>query len=247
MKTDKCEFTIGVNPGYHSKYKFFHNAKYYIKGIINSRKFISRIQTASRFVRDMTGIYVSWDVKKQKTVYAPEWGCPPKGECTYVLSAVRNPLFETDSDKWKDAVSRCIKALKKLNNQTTVSVCFSEVDFQYFTNKPINTSTATETYFLLIILPIHCKRAISDIIKDVASDTNSKIMVGEITEEESKDKYKSPAQVIVDQYTARSQLSPLIYKISITSNQHDCVQCKDILIKNFINAGYFVNEIKKGE
>lgn len=243
MKTDKCEFTIGVNPRYYEKHRFFHNMKYYIEGIINTRKFISRIQTTSKFVLDTTGIYVSWNVAKQRTVYAPTWGCPPRGERAYVLSAVRNPIFDTDSDKWKHAVTECITALKKLNKQVTVSVTFSKVDFQYFVTKPTkeDNSKITENYYVLITLPEYGnKRTIGDVIEYAEVNTKCEVKAIETVTTDDQ-KIKSPAQVIVDEYTNQQSKNSFIYRLSITSKRNcrdDCSKCILEIINALSNIGY---------
>lgn len=123
MKTDKFEFTIGVTEGY------FHNNENANMNLIHL------VDKCSREVEEATGIYVSFNIIPTITIYKTEWGCPIDGEKTYTLSAVRNPKFNDDKEKWKDS---CIDVMLKLKNelkQSTVISEFSEIHIRYWISK----------------------------------------------------------------------------------------------------------------
>lgn len=123
MKTNKFEFTIGVTEGY------FHNNE-------NANlDFINLVDKCSREVEEITGIYITFNIIPTITLYKTEWGCPDEGEKTYTLSAVRNPKFNDDADKWKDS---CFDVMLKLKNelqQSTVISEFSEIQIKYWISK----------------------------------------------------------------------------------------------------------------
>lgn len=206
MKTDRCEFTIGVVPGYYNDHGPIYNFLNIIRGAFIARDFTHTVQDVSETICKETNIYISWNISKTKTVYRDKWGCPPNGESTYTLSAVRNPEFESDSEKWKDAVMKCINILKDIMGQKTVSVIFSEVEFYYLKdNKESNVSiekinTITKTYPTAITKFIgkDIKRSIKDILAEVQSNTDCKISIDVI--DIVSYNTNSPAQVIANQY-----------------------------------------------
>lgn len=123
MKTDKFEFTIGVTEGY------FHNNE---NANIN---FIHLVDKCSREVEELTGIYISFNIIPTITLYKTEWGCPEGGEKTYTISAVRNPKFNDDKDKWKDSCTDVMLKLKNELKQSTVMSEFSEIQVRYWISK----------------------------------------------------------------------------------------------------------------
>ena len=118
-KTDKFEFTIGVTEGY------FHNNE-------NSNiDFVELVDKCSREVEELTGMYASFNIAPVVTLYKAEWGCPKGGEKTYVLSAIRNPKFNSDKWIWS---SSCLNVMMKLKNelkQSSVTGEFSKVELVY--------------------------------------------------------------------------------------------------------------------
>lgn len=118
-KTDKFEFTIGITEGY------FHNNE-------NSDiDFVELVDKCCRVVEEMTGIYVSFNIAPIITLYKSEWGCPKGGEHTYVLSAIRNPKFNSDKYIWSSSCINVMMKLKKELRQSSVTGEFSKVEMVY--------------------------------------------------------------------------------------------------------------------
>ena len=119
MKTDKCVFTIGVTEGY------FHNNE-------NSDvDIIKLVDECSRFIEELFGAYISFNIIPSTFIYKTEWGCPNEGEKAYTLSAVRNPKFNDNPEEWKNNCTRIARKLQQELKQETVTVEFSEVEMVY--------------------------------------------------------------------------------------------------------------------
>ncbi len=63
-------------------------------------------------------------------IYSPDWGCPVGGESIVKIEGSCNPQF-ADPDKFKDAVLRIARALKKELQQSTLTIEFFESDIVY--------------------------------------------------------------------------------------------------------------------
>ena len=121
--SDTTEFglNIGINAGY------FH---------ANEEKDPVKIVTekwhklAEEIFKDC-GIYIGAVICQSKTVYRPEWGCPPGGEDTLTISGVRNPEFQTNDDLWKIAVSRVAIRLASELQQSAAYLTFKKVELLY--------------------------------------------------------------------------------------------------------------------
>lgn len=118
-QTDKFEFTIGVTEGY------FHNNEN------NNVNFAELVDKCSRETEKETGVYISFNIIPIVTLYKSEWECPKGGEQTYILSAIRNPMFNNDKTSWK---FNCLHTMMRLKNelkQSSVTGDFSEVEMVY--------------------------------------------------------------------------------------------------------------------
>lgn len=88
-----------------------------------------------------TGIYVSAAVAPSRTVYRREWGCPPGGEDTVVISGLRNPAFDSEEtycgefegrdDSWRKVVVAVSLAVAKRFGQSSAYLTFEVVTFYY--------------------------------------------------------------------------------------------------------------------
>ncbi len=74
-------------------------------------------------------------VTASRTAYNPDWGCPAGGEVTATVTGESNPAFDKDTEAYKAAVLRVVKAVKAELKQSTVRVVFTEVaEYHYLTN-----------------------------------------------------------------------------------------------------------------
>ena len=69
------------------------------------------------------------------TVYSQEWGSPKGGELCYRITCQRNPIYDTNPERFKEAVIYNVKVLKKKLKQKTVTMSISDVDLIYFTGE----------------------------------------------------------------------------------------------------------------
>ena len=73
-------------------------------------------------------------IAESRTAYNPDWGCPKGGEVTATVTGESNPEFDKDSEAYKAAVLRIVKAVKCELKQSTVRVAFHDVsDYVYLT------------------------------------------------------------------------------------------------------------------
>ncbi|PLS14718.1 hypothetical protein CVD28_26455 [Bacillus sp. M6-12] len=77
-------------------------------------------------------VYVSAIAHKSKAVYRSEWGCPEGGEDTVTFTASSNPKYNSDIDRWKEAVMAVTKKLKEMLGQDTVTLEFEETEILFF-------------------------------------------------------------------------------------------------------------------
>lgn len=132
MRTEKFTFTIGVTPGYS------HNNEN------ADASFVEMIDAAARIIEEDYGYYISFNIVPTTTLYKEEWGCPAGGEKTYQLSAVRNPIFAPNKNKWQLCCSLVANHLRVVLDQTTVTGEFSEVEMSYFNNDFISEGGSHE-------------------------------------------------------------------------------------------------------
>ena len=80
-----------------------------------------------------TGIYLSTETRPTSVHYKKEWGCPSEigGEDCICIEILRNPKFNSDPVKWKDACLELMRELKASLNQSTISVQFFNIEMHY--------------------------------------------------------------------------------------------------------------------
>ncbi|GAA0182521.1 hypothetical protein SH2C18_48880 [Clostridium sediminicola] len=120
-KSIKFEIVTGINKGY------FHNNE---SG--NNIQRVSKLwQKIAKEEFDRSGIYVSAIILESKTVYNEDWGCPPGGEDTVVITGVANLEFVDNLSHWKDTVLNLAKKIKSKLEQKTITCEFRDVEMRY--------------------------------------------------------------------------------------------------------------------
>ena len=127
METSKFELNIGVTPGY------FHKNEG-----TGEQSVEALFQEIAEEVYKATNIAVAGIVTPAKTVYRTEYGCPPTGEDTFVITGLLNLTFIANHEspvavdfEWRKAVTTIAEKLRKKLNQTTAYLSFSRVWFIY--------------------------------------------------------------------------------------------------------------------
>ena len=91
-------------------------------------KFNSLYYEIAKKVWDEDGTFVTSLIKKSRAVYP---GCP-RGEEVYIIEGTRNSYFTPDKEKYKNAVNRVSRILATILKQTTYSITWSTVHYNYF-------------------------------------------------------------------------------------------------------------------
>jgi hypothetical protein len=92
---------------------------------------------------DTSKIGVGGVITASRTAYNPDWGCPAGGELTATVSGESNPEFDKDTEAYKAAVLRIVKAVKTALKQSTVRVAFHEVDDYVYLTKEDEAAAAS--------------------------------------------------------------------------------------------------------
>lgn len=112
----RVEFTLGVYPGYNHDNSTYYGSKH------NETSFYRAVMKYLESNADKFGMYIPFVVIPSRVLYKTEWGCPVEGEETYTFSAVCNPNFNDDNDKWLLAALLCADGLRQRFDQNTVTV-----------------------------------------------------------------------------------------------------------------------------
>lgn len=91
-------------------------------------KFYSLFYEIAQKVWEEDGTFVTALIKKTRVLYP---GCP-RGEEVYVIEGTRNAYFDKDKAKYKNAVNRVARILAAELNQTTFSITWNDVHYNYF-------------------------------------------------------------------------------------------------------------------
>lgn len=67
-------------------------------------------------------IYVEFQTSRVECVYNEDWGCPKGGEPCILMTAIANPKFIKDIDKWQEVAVEIIETMKKIYEQHTVTI-----------------------------------------------------------------------------------------------------------------------------
>ena len=91
-------------------------------------KFNSLYYEIAKKVWEEDGTFVTALIKKARVVYP---GCP-RGEEVYIIEGSRNSYFTLDPQRYKNAVNRVARILAAELNQTTFSITWNDVHYNYF-------------------------------------------------------------------------------------------------------------------
>lgn len=129
MKTEKYEIVIGIIEGYDPDADSLS-----VRPDIGLRDMCILYQKISQEnpIQVVSGV-----IDQVVTVYSQEWGSPKGGELCYRITCQRNPVFDNDPQRFKEAVIYNVKVLKKKLKQKTVTMTISDTDLIYFTDKKI--------------------------------------------------------------------------------------------------------------
>lgn len=129
MKTEKYEIVIGIIEGYDPDADSLS-----VRPDIGLRDMCILYQKISQEnpIQVVSGV-----IDQVVTVYSQEWGSPKGGELCYRITCQRNPVFDNDPQRFKEAVIHNVKVLKKKLKQKTVTMTISDTDLIYFTDKKI--------------------------------------------------------------------------------------------------------------
>lgn len=92
------------------------------KSEVNIDDFNWCLQRVQKEVYEKYGLYVAFQTSIVDCVYHAEWGCPSIGEPCALMTAIANPKFINDLDKWQEAALEIITKMKELASQSTVTV-----------------------------------------------------------------------------------------------------------------------------
>ena len=127
MKTEKYEIIIGIIEGYDPDADSLS-----VRPDISLKDMCILYQNISQEnpIQVVSGV-----IDQVVTVYSQEWGSPKGGELCYRITCQRNPIYDTNSERFKEAVIYNVKVLKKKLKQKTVTMSISDVELIYFTDK----------------------------------------------------------------------------------------------------------------
>lgn len=127
MKTEKYEIIIGIIEGYDPDADSLS-----VRPDISLKDMCILYQNISQEnpIQVISGV-----IDQVVTVYSQEWGSPKGGELCYRITCQRNPIYDTNPERFKEAVIYNVKVLKKKLKQKTVTMSISDVDLIYFTDK----------------------------------------------------------------------------------------------------------------
>lgn len=91
-------------------------------------KFNSLYYEIAKKVWEEDGTFVTALIKKARVVYP---GCP-RGEEVYIIEGSRNSYFTLDPQRYKNAVNRVARILAAELNQTTFSITWNDIHYNYF-------------------------------------------------------------------------------------------------------------------
>ena len=92
-------------------------------------KFNSLYYQIAQKVLEENGVFVTALTYKSRVLY-PD--CPEGGEKVYVIEGSRNSYFTKDKAKYKNAVNRLARILATELEQTTYSITWNDVHYNYF-------------------------------------------------------------------------------------------------------------------
>ena len=92
-------------------------------------KFNSLYYQIAQKVFEENGVFVTAFTYKSRVLY-PD--CPEGGEKVYIIEGSRNSYFTKDKVKYKNAVNRVSRILASELNQTTFSITWNDVHYNYF-------------------------------------------------------------------------------------------------------------------
>ena len=122
LGTESFEIIMGVTAGY------FHNNENENKEV----EFKSEYQRIAGELFSESGVYISAVITSGDVIYHTDWGCPVGGEKVFVIRGERNPLFMEDKNKYKEVVEQITERLMNKYEQSTCSLTWKEVEFNYF-------------------------------------------------------------------------------------------------------------------
>lgn len=122
LETLNFQIIAGLNKGY------FHN---------NNcddcyRRALKIWQEIAQEEFETSGIYVTAVIRKSKTIYSKEWGCPEGGEDTIIISGTANPKFIKDLGVWKEKVLYLAAKFKEQFEQESITCEFTRSELYYF-------------------------------------------------------------------------------------------------------------------
>lgn len=127
MKTEKYEIVIGIIEGYDPDADSLS-----VRPDIGLRDMCILYQKISQEnpIQVVSGV-----IDQVVTVYSQEWGSPKGGELCYRITCQRNPIFDNDPQRFKEAVIYNTKVLKNKLKQKTVTITINDVDLVYLTGE----------------------------------------------------------------------------------------------------------------
>ena len=127
MKTEKYEIVIGIIEGYDPDADSLS-----VRPDIGLRDMCILYQKISQEnpIQVVSGV-----IDQVVTVYSQEWGSPKGGELCYRITCQRNPVFDNDPQRFKEAVIHNVTVLKNKLKQKTFTMSISDVDIIYFTGE----------------------------------------------------------------------------------------------------------------
>ena len=127
MKTEKYEIVIGIIEGYDPDADSLS-----VRPDIGLRDMCILYQKISQEnpIQVVSGV-----IDQVVTVYSQEWGSPKGGGLCYRITCQRNPVFDNDPQRFKEAVIYNTKVLKNKLKQKTVTITINDVDLVYLTGE----------------------------------------------------------------------------------------------------------------
>ena len=122
-EVEKFELVMGYIPGYDQEQ--LENEHQYD----DIEKFNALYYKVAEKVFKEDGVFVTALTYKSRVLYP---GCPEGGEKVYIIEGSRNSYFTSDKAKYKNAVNRVARILAAELNQTTFSITWNDVHYNYF-------------------------------------------------------------------------------------------------------------------
>lgn len=125
-EVESFRLVIGYVPGYDQEQLEKKNKFDDIK------QFNALYHEIAQKVFEEDGVYVTALTNKSRVIYP---GCPEGGEKVYIIEGSRNSYFTPEPQKYRNAVNRVARILATELEQTTYSIVWQNVNYQYFQKK----------------------------------------------------------------------------------------------------------------